>query len=426
MLSRYPNFRKLWLARTASNVGDGLALAALILYVESRFGTGSAVGALLVAEALPRTLGPLVGAIADRVDRFRLIIACDIGQAAIFAAIAIFRPDLGPLLALVAASALLATTFGPASRSALVSMVEPDDLLAANAWLGTSLNLQVVLGSFLGAVLFEWGGLRGTMTANAVTFLISAALIASLPRIASRTTEVSLLRETLEGIRYVRTNRTVLAIIIVTFLAVTFAGVDNVALVFLIQDSLGASPVWFGIAMSAFGIGMLAGSVGVLRNASTIKPKVLFVSGWTLTGVGEIATGLSPTVWFAVAAFAVAGTGNAFEIVSNDTLVQRRTPEELLGRVFGVIGTATLLGASISAAVGGLLLNVMSPGALFVWAGVMTLAVALLGWWALPDDQDVSTERISSSETLPALSTSIPFTRETTVEGEPRSSPPST
>ena len=394
--------------------------------MESRFGTGTAVGALLVAEALPRTLGPLVGALADRVDRFRLIIACDLGQAAIFTAIAVLRPDLGPLLGLVAMSALLATTFGPASRSALVSMVDADDLLAANAWLGTSLNLQVVFGPLFGAVLFEWWGLRGTMGVNAVTFLLSALLIATLPRLGGRATETSLLRDTWDGIRYVRTNPTILAIIIVMFLAVMFAGVDNVALVFLIQDSLGASAVWFGIAMSAFGLGMFAGSIGVLRRASTIKPKALFVGGWVLTAVGEVATGLSPTVWFAVAAFAVAGTGNAFEIVSSDTLVQRRVPEALLGRVFGVIGTATLLGASISAAVGGLLLSVMSPGALFVWAGALTFGVAIFGWWALPDDQDDSMEAISASDTAPGLSTSIPFTRETTVDGDPRSSPPST
>lgn len=379
-----------------------------------------------MAEALPRTLGPLVGALADRVDRFRLIIACDLGQAVIFTTIALLRPDLGPLLALVATSAILATTFGPASRSALVSMVEPDDLLAANAWLGTSLNLQVIVGSFLGAVLFEWWGLRGTMLANAATFLVSALLIATLPRFGGRATEVSLLRETWEGIRYVRTNPTILGIVVVMFLAVTFAGVDNVALVFLIQDTLGASAVWYGIAMSAFGIGMLAGSIGVLRRASTIKPKMLFVGGWVLTAVGEVATGLSPTVWFAVFAFTIAGTGNAFEIVSSDTLVQRRVPEHLLGRVFGVIGTATLLGASISAAVGGLLLEVLSPGELFVWAGALTALVALYGWWALPDDPEPSTEAMSSSDTLPSLSTSIPFTRDTTVEGEPRSSPPST
>jgi predicted MFS family arabinose efflux permease len=361
------------------------------------------------------------------VDRFRLIVACDLGQAAIFAAIAIFRPDLGPLLALVAASALLATTFGPASRSALVSMVGPDDLLGANAWLGTSLNLQVVFGPLFGAVLFQWWGLRGTMFVNAATFLVSAFLIASLPRLGSRSTESGLLRETWEGIRYVRTNRTILGIVTVMFLAVMFAGVDNVALVFLIQDSLGASPVWFGIAMSAFGVGMFAGSVGVLRRASTIRPKALFVGGWILTSVGEVATGLSPTVWLATAAFTIAGTGNAFEIVSSDTLVQRRVPEALLGRVFGVIGTATLLGASISAAVGGLLLTYMSPGALFVWAGALTFVVALFGWWALPDDQDIaSAERSSASDSFPSLDTSIPFTREATVEGEPRNSPPST
>ena len=111
-----PAFRRLWLARTISHVGDGIGLVALVLLVQEGRGTGTAVGALLLASSVPR-FGPLAGVVADRVEQRRLMIVCDLGNAAIFATIAGARPSFGMLLALVAASAIFDTLFAPASRS---------------------------------------------------------------------------------------------------------------------------------------------------------------------------------------------------------------------------------------------------------------------------------------------------------------------
>jgi MFS family permease len=147
------SFRRLWLARTISHVGDGIALVALVLLVQESEGTGTAVGVLLLASSLPRFLGPLAGVVADRVEQRTLMVLCDVGNAAIFATISWSRPSFGVLLALVAASAVLDTLFAPAGRSAVPALVDGDDLLRANAWMGTSLNLQVALGTLLGGTL---------------------------------------------------------------------------------------------------------------------------------------------------------------------------------------------------------------------------------------------------------------------------------
>jgi len=147
------SFRRLWLARTISHVGDGIALVALVLLVQETEGTGTAVGVLLLASSLPRFFGPLAGVVADRVEQRTLMALCDVGNAAIFASIAWFRPSFGVLLALVATSAVLDTLFAPAGRSAVPALVHADDLIRANAWMGTSLNLQVALGTLLGGAL---------------------------------------------------------------------------------------------------------------------------------------------------------------------------------------------------------------------------------------------------------------------------------
>ena len=88
-------FRRLWLARAISFIGDGIALTALVLHVETAEGTGTAVAALLLAQALPHLLGPVAGTFADRVDQRTLMIGCDLARAAVFAATALILPGHG-------------------------------------------------------------------------------------------------------------------------------------------------------------------------------------------------------------------------------------------------------------------------------------------------------------------------------------------
>lgn len=115
----YPDFRRLWVARAVSFMGDGIGLIVLVLYVKSELDSGVAVAALLLAQTLPRLLGPFAGAVVDRVERRSVMVSCDLGQAAVFALIAIARPSLVPVLVMVSGGSLLATMFGPANRSAL-------------------------------------------------------------------------------------------------------------------------------------------------------------------------------------------------------------------------------------------------------------------------------------------------------------------
>ncbi|MGI8616993.1 MAG: MFS transporter, partial [Actinomycetota bacterium] len=141
-----PAFRRLVAARTVSHVGDGIALIALVLLVQEERGTGTAVGALLLATSIPRFLGPLAGVVVDRVEQRSLMVACDIGQAAIFGTIAWLDPSFPVLLGLVALAAVFDTLFAPAGRSDLPALVRTEKLMRENAWIGMSLNIQVAAG----------------------------------------------------------------------------------------------------------------------------------------------------------------------------------------------------------------------------------------------------------------------------------------
>ena len=87
LLRRHAAFRRFWLSRAISHVGDGIALVALVLHVQETSGSGTAVAGLLLAVALPSLLGPVAGSIADRVDRRRMMIVCELGQGVVYLAI---------------------------------------------------------------------------------------------------------------------------------------------------------------------------------------------------------------------------------------------------------------------------------------------------------------------------------------------------
>ncbi|MGZ8624401.1 MAG: MFS transporter [Actinomycetota bacterium] len=376
-----PAFRRLWLARTTSHVGDGIALVALVLLVQGSQGTGTAVGALLLASSLPRFLGPLAGVVADRVEQRALMVACDLGNAAIFAVIGGLQPSFGVLLVLVAASATLVTFFEPAGRSAIPSLVHANDLLQANAWMGTSLNLQVALGTLLGGALVATVGVRGALALDAMSFVVSATLLIGLPPLRPEPSgSHGFLAFGKEGLRFVWRTRIVRTFVIVLFLGVAFAAADNIALVFLVRETLGGGPFAFGLVSAVFGIGMIAASAGLSIRRTSFAVTTLLVAAWLMSGVATIATGIAPLIAIAALAQGVGGFGNGLQNVAADTLIQRAVPHEMLGRVFGVVSTAAFAGSTLAYAAGGVVLDLTSPRTVFLIAGSGILAVTAVMW----------------------------------------------
>lgn len=382
-------FRRLWTARAISFIGDGVAITALVLHLQSANGTGTAVGALLLAQALPHLIGPFAGVLSDRTDQRRLMIGCDLGRVAVFGVAAWLLPALPGLIVLVATGSILDTVFAPAGRSAVPAIVDEGDLLSANAWLGTALNMQVAIGPLLGGLLVASLGIRGALAADALSFLLSAVVllgVPALPPVRERSERSSFMADTREGLAYVRRHVAARAVVVTLFLGVAFAGIDNVALVFLSREVLGAGALGFGVVAGAFGIGMLVASV-VLSSGRSRSPRTLFIGGWLLTAAGTLLTGLAPVLWLAVAAQAIGGIGNGADNVASDTLIQRSVPRDMLGRVFGVTSTAAFVGGGIAYAAGGPLLDATSPRFVFVLAAVGVLAVVGLAVVMLPSER---------------------------------------
>jgi MFS family permease len=372
LLRRRPQFRALWAAVALSYIGSGAANTALTLYAQQTRGTGTAVAAFLIASQAPRLLGPLAGGVADRVDLRTLMVGCDLGQAALYALVATL-PSFGLLIALTALATVLQTSYGPARTALVPNLVEPEELIPANALLGSATNLYVAVGPLVGGLLFAAIGASGGLLVNAVTFLGSALLTRALPSTPPQEQDEpeGLFASAATGARFVWSNAVLRALAISMFLLLAFIAVDNVALVFLVRETLGGSAFAYGLIEAVFGLGMLAGTFWILRGRG---------GGWAATKLYVFACGLSVTGSFGgaiapdipvLAGFEmVAGAGNGIEVVAMETIIQQQVPRGMVGRVYGFISSATSLGLGISMGVGGLLVDATSPRIAFLIATV--------------------------------------------------------
>ncbi len=379
LLGRRPQFRALWFALALSYSGSGAAVVALTLYVQQTRGTGTAVAALLIAEGVPRLFGPVLGGLAERHDLRRLMIGADLGQAALFAGIALL-PPFPVLLALTAATSALQTVYSPARTTVVPALVDEDELLVANALTGTASNLFIVVGPVVGAVLFAAAGAGTAIAVNAATFVASAlltALIPSVPPEEHRDEEESLWAGARTGFRYAMGDPLTRTVMLTLFLMFSFIAIDNVAVVFLVRETLDGSATAYGLVSACFGIGMIAASLTIARG-SAVAPALLLLISVGLSTTGTLLTAVAPAIAVVGAVQMVSGAGNGLEIVASETILHQRVPRHMLGRVAGLLTTATACGIAVAMALGGFLVDVASPRFAMLVAGCGGLAGLLL------------------------------------------------
>jgi len=365
--------------------GDSAGLVALLLFVAGETRDAFAVAALLLAgDFAPSLLSPFTGAISDRFERRRVMVVCELVQAAVVLIIAAMMPALPWLLALVALRSIAAQVFAPAARIAVPALVPDRQLEAANSALGFGANGMEAVGPLVAAALLIDTSIRTVLLLDAATFLISAAILArlpSLPPVELSGPRPTFVTDARAGLHYMA-GAPLVRIIAVGFVAVVvFAGVDDVALVFLAKTTLEAPVPALAFLYGAVGLGLVAGYLVLIKAASRLPLVGLLVAGFVIANAGNLLTGLS---WSVAAAFAfqfTRGLGISAIDVSVNTLLQREVPPELIGRVFGNLYGAVGAAAAVSYVLGALLLDLTDPRTTFYVAGsgglVATLVMAL-------------------------------------------------
>src|SRR5262245_32878120 len=181
LLRRSPSFGYLFFATAGSSFGTYLAAVALVLQIKELTESGAWIAALLIADFLPIVIiGFLLGPLIDRVSRRWLMIVSDLVRFGVFAVLP-FVDSAGGLVALAAVTGIATGFFFPAANAAIPNLVSEDELANANSLTVTVDTLAMTAGPVAGAVLFAAWGPSVPYAVNAVTFLVSAALVARIP-----------------------------------------------------------------------------------------------------------------------------------------------------------------------------------------------------------------------------------------------------
>jgi MFS family permease len=378
-LLKNARFRRLWIGQGLSFVGDFVSTVALVILVVDLSGSAMAVGGVLVARLLPTLASPLVGVLADRLDRRAVLVAADLARAVLVIGL-IFARDLPIIYALVFLLGVAQTVFNPTVRAAFPGVVGGGDLTRANAIISGTFSFSVTVGPALGGVLVATVGVELAFLLDALTFLASAALLSTirLPAPGRDGGDEGFFVELRAGFGYLASARVPLAIVAGAFLATLTANAAIPAEAFLAKDTFGAGDIGYGLLASLWGGGMILGSALTVVLGGRMNLISLYFASIFATALAFVGVGLSPTFALALGAIAVAGAANGVDNVATDTVLQERVPDAFLGRVFAARFMTFSAGEAVAYPIGGLIVDAAGPRSTYLLTGAATAAAGML------------------------------------------------
>lgn len=359
LLRRNGDFRKLYLASLISLGGDWFLLVALFGLALEFTGSAVSVAALIVAQEIPFGVASLIGGVlADRFDRRRLMVVCDVARTVLCLGFLLVNDPSMMWLAylLLAVISSFSAVFDPASSAALPNLVEPRELGPANALSGSLWGTMLAVGAALGGIVAAALGRDAAFLIDASSFAVSGLLIARIRRrfSAERTEEpeANVIRATVETVRYARRDHRVLALVTVKAGFGIAAGVIALIAVFA-HEEFGAGDAGIGALMAGRGVGALIGPFLGRWLAGPQDRRLFGAIGVALAvfGLGYATLGVMPSLFAAAVAVGIAHLGGGAQWTLSSYGLQRLVPDRIRGRIFAFDFTLITLSLTVSALV---------------------------------------------------------------------------
>jgi MFS family permease len=380
-----PSFLRLWMAQVVSAFGDWMGFLAIIVVAERVGGSspGAAIALVMTARILPGFFMASVGGlIVDRLNRKRLLIGCDLVRAGVL----LLVPVIDTVWGLVLASLVLevaTSLWSPAKESIVPNIVPQRHLTTAN-----SLSLLAAYGTFpFAAVAFaflaklaDWLGAATSwevlqveqeslgLFVDAGTFVVSAALIWSLPLVARSKSERQAavkgrridfalgLRELREGWEFILYHPEVRAVLIGLSVGMIGGGMLIPLGAVYADEVLDSPAAGFGLLITALGLGVAAGVVMLSAMQRRLVNKgPAFVTACFVCGGALVVAASTSHLSLALACVFVLGVGAGAVYVLGFTILHESVGDELRGRVFAALYALVRFCLLLAIAVGGLL-----------------------------------------------------------------------
>jgi len=392
------DYRYLMASVAASLMASGVWLVALVWQVMRMGGGPSQLSLVATGSSVGMVLSVLAGGVAaDRLPKRTLLLVVELTRVVAVATAGLLAllgdPSIWQLALLALTVGAAEGFFYPAYTALLPSMLPADELLAANGVDGTLRPItQTGAGPALaGVVVAAYSPAAAMLTAAACYAVALAALVALRGGTARQEPSGDpVLRDVREGFRYMfRTGWFLATMAFAVLYVLLLLGPIEVLLPFAVRDQTGAGPAGFSLVLVAFGVG---GAIGSLATASARLPRRYLTAMLLTWGLGALplaVIGLTDRLWLMVAATLAVGCAWESGTVIWGTLLQRRVPARLLGRVSSVdlFVSVALMPASMALA-GPVGERLTVPVTFLVAATVPAiLAVAALVVWRLPADE---------------------------------------
>jgi MFS transporter, DHA3 family, macrolide efflux protein len=407
-LARNTAFSAMWLGQVISSLGDRVHQVALVFLVARATNNSPlALGLVFAAMTIPTSLiGPLAGALVDRWNRKRVMVASDLIRAGVVCLIPLASGvNVGLVVVLVFILSAVSSFFRPARSAALPQVVPDHDLLTANSAMWVADTVSDLAGYGLGGlfVAFLGSSLALAFWVDGASYLVSGLLVAAvvIPPVVrasagageqaadqsgegSRSIEPapSIRAEMAEGWRTLLAETVLLATTIQAAIAEYGMGALMALSPLLVASlALGSTdaPTAYGFFEMAMGVGLVGGGL-VLGLLATRLPKgPAIIGAFTGFGIALVVLSMTGSLPLALVLAAVIGVANVAFVVPSQTLFQQRTPGAMLGRVIA-IRLALVNGAlAVSMATSGALAEAFGLRPVLAACGILTAVVGLAG-----------------------------------------------
>jgi MFS family permease len=339
-LRRRPAFRRLWLGQAVSFIGTEIAYVAVSYQLYRLTGSTLDVGLLALTHLVPLlTLTIVGGALADAVDRGRLMLVQQLGMVAggagLAANAALAHPRVWPLFAFETVT-ISFYSLGVGGQRALTPQLVPEcEFVAASALNSTTSQLGAVVGPALAGVLIRYVDLSWIYLANVLSFGGTLAAVLLLPKLgAAAESDRPSLGSIAAGFRYLRRQPVILGFFLTDTNAMIF-GMPLALFPAIAAHRFGdrslVGYLYAAPAVGALGVSLVSGPLRRLR-----RQGLGVIVGATLWGVAIVLFGFSHRLWLGLLLLGAAGAADQISAVLRSAMLFSIVPNHLLGRLSGI------------------------------------------------------------------------------------------
>lgn len=354
-------FLMIWSGELISSIGSGMTAFALSVYVYQTTGSVTYVSLITLLAYLPTVLlSPLGGVLADRYDRRLLMIIGDLfsglGLAYVLWNIQTGSDSMFPICIGVTFNAVFVALLEPSFRATITELLTEEEYARASGMVQIAGNAKFLISPALAGILLAVADIRLILLIDIGTFLITVTTVAIVRKSvgkAVKTERQSIGREMRLGFAEINKSKGIRILIILMSFVCFFVGILQTLTSPMVLAVSNAETV--GIMESLCAVGMLLGSVfigilGIKKNFST----VLCVAG-ILSGIFITLTGVNKSIFVTGAGIFLFFLALPFMNTSADVLIRKNIPNELQGRVWGIISLLSQTGTVLAYALSGVL-----------------------------------------------------------------------